>query len=252
MVKEEKVREVERVLDLINSHRTIGIIDLHRMPTRELKEIKRKLKDKTVVTVTKKTLFKIAIERSGKKNLEKLIDYFPAYMGLVFSNLDAFKTFKLVKEMKSATFAREGDVAEKDIEVKAGPTNLSPGPVIGELNKVGLPVGIEGGRIVVKKDTVLVKAGETISKEVASVLQKLGIPAKEIGLKVQALYEDGEVYPKDILELVGEPMVEEMRKAINRAINLSIAIEYPTKETVGFLFAKAYNIAKFIKERVGG
>ena len=65
---------------------------------------------------------------------------------------------------KTAAPAKPGDIAPEDILVKAGDTPFKPGPIVGELQKAGIPAAIEGGKIVIKKDKVLVKKGEPSPK----------------------------------------------------------------------------------------
>lgn len=50
------------------------------------------------------------------------------------------------------------------------------GPVISEFAKVGLIAGVEEGKVAIKKDKVVAKKGDEISKELAGVLRKLKIP----------------------------------------------------------------------------
>jgi large subunit ribosomal protein L10 len=210
------------------------------------------LREKALIRVTRKSLLKFAIEKSKKENIKNLENLLPLQVGLILTNLDAFKFYLLAKKTKSLTFAKEGDIAQYDIEIKAGPTNLTPGPVIGELSKVGIPVGVEGGKIAVKKNVVVAKSGDKISKELASALRKLGIPTKEIGLNIVALYSEGKIYERNILDLVGECSLNLLKDAFNKALNFSININYPTKYNIGYLLVKAFNQAKFIGSKIGG
>ena len=71
-------------------------------------------------------------------------------------------------------------------------------------------------------------------------------------MNVVGIYANGIIYKKDVLSLVGENYLTKIKDAFNQALNLSVAISYPTKENVGRLFAKAYQQAKAIKNRIGG
>lgn len=251
MVKEEKRKEVERVLKLMEEYTTIGILDMFGMATKQLQQIKKGLGENALIISTKKSMLRLAIKKSkkvGLSELEKLISQQP---GLIFSKLDAFKLYLLADSVKSFDFAKEGDILQKTIEIKAGPSNLSPGPVIGELSRAGIPVGVEGGKIAIKKDVIL-EAGQTIGKELASALKKLGIPTKEVGLNIVALYSDGKVYGKDVLSLVGKQSLNLLKECFGKALNFSIAINYPTRENIGYLLAKALREAELIKIRIGG
>lgn len=252
MPKEEKVEEVKRILDLIEKYPTLGILDLGGTPSKQLQEIKKSLRNEAFITVTKKSLLKLAIKSSKKENIHELEKFIPLQPGLAFTELDPFKFYLLVARTKFSAFVKEGDIAKKNIEIKAGPTHLNPGPVIGELSRAGIPVGVEGGKVIVKKDVIAAKAGDRISKELASALKKLRIATKEIGLNIAALYTKGKIYGRDVLDLVGETSLNLLKEAFGKALNLSIVINYPTRENIGYILAKAYQQAKFIEGRVGG
>ncbi|HLD57816.1 MAG TPA: 50S ribosomal protein L10, partial [archaeon] len=130
-----------------------------------------------------------------------------------------------------------------DILIPAGPTSLPAGPAIGDLQKAGIPASVEGAKIAVKKDTVVVKAGQTISKEVAGALAKLGIEPMEIGLDLLAVLDNGTIYKKDILFIPREKYVDDLKSAYLNALNLSVGIDFVVKENVKFFISKAYKNA---------
>ena len=67
--------------------------------------------------------------------------------------------------------------------VPAQTTSFKPGPIVGELQHAGFPAAIEKGKVVLKKDVTIVKAGQTISREVAGLLTRLDILPLEVGLE---------------------------------------------------------------------
>ena len=81
--------------------------------------------------------------------------------------------------------------------------NFSPGriptSIIGELGAIGIKAGIEGGKVAIKEDAVVVKDGEVINANVAAILTRLGIEPMEIGLDLVAAYEKGSIFDKKIL-----------------------------------------------------
>jgi large subunit ribosomal protein L10 len=251
MVREEKIKEVEELKKLLESYSVIGLVDMAKMPTRQLNEIRRKIKDVSVIKMSKKSLMKLAIKEMKKEKISSIENFVPSQPAMIFTNLEPFRFFKLVVSLKSLTFAKEGDVIGKEIEIKPGPTELLPGPAISELQKVGLIVGVEGGKIAVKKGKIVAKKGDVASKELSSVLRKLKIEPIEVKLNIVALYRDGDIYSKDILDLV-EIYPNQLKEAFNQALNLSVNIGYPTKENIKYLLAKAYQQAKFVESKIGG
>ena len=251
MTREQKKKVVEELVKLFNSHKTIGWIDFFRMPTSQYQQIKEKLKDKIKVKYVKKTLLRKALEQVNIEGIDELLKYLPDQIGVLFSNEDPFKLFKEIKKFVVFREAKAGDVAPRDIVIKPMLTNLPPGPAISELQKVGLNVGIEKGKIAIKKEKVLVKAGEEINADVASVLQKLGIKPIEVSLNITAMLHDGVVFPRDVLDVNVEEYLKKLQDAYRRALLLSIGLVYPTKENIELLIAKAFRNAKAVGVEAG-
>ncbi|MFH8119436.1 MAG: 50S ribosomal protein L10 [Candidatus Aenigmatarchaeota archaeon] len=250
LIREEKVKKVEEIKKLIEEFPVVGIADVYKFPSKELQELRKKIRDVGMIKFVKKSVLLRAIKESKKEKISELGRMIPNNPILILCREGAFKFYSLLSSLKFNTYAKESDTAPNDVIVKAGKTNLMPGPVISELSKAGIVVGVEEGRIVIKKDVVLVKKGEKISKEVANALRKLEIKPISIGLNVVCFYENGNVYPKEILELV-EVYKQQIPIAHQHATNLSLNIFYPTKHTIKLLLIKAFNNATMIK-RMGG
>jgi len=244
MVSEIKKKEVEELVKLINSYKVVGIVDMFGMPASQLQRIKKALRGSALIKMSKKSLIKLAIEKTKKEGIGELINYFGTQPALIFSNDDAFKLFKTIKKTKTPAPAREGDVAQNDIVIKAGPTPLPAGPAIGELQKLKIPAMVKDGKIHVREDTVVLKKGEVFTPEIVSLLKKLNIEPMEIMLNVTALYQDGMIFPKDILDVDEEKYRQDIINAFKNALNLSINVCYPTKENIKMLLVKAFNNAK--------
>lgn len=251
MVKEEKLAKAEELKKTIEQYPVIGLVDMFKLPSRQLQEIKKKIRGKGTIKMTKKSLLEVAINNSSKQNVKDLISLIPQQPALILAQADPFKFYSMIEKMKSRTFAKEGDVTVTDIHVSAGPTSLLPGPAISELSKAGIPAGVEEGKIAIKKDVTVAKKGDVVSKALAAALRKLGIETMEIGLKIVAIYDNGTIYKIDVLSLVNI-YPEKLKEAYNSAMNLSVSISYPTKENIKFLLAKAFNSANGLKSKVGG
>ncbi|MEM5829200.1 MAG: 50S ribosomal protein L10 [Candidatus Aenigmatarchaeota archaeon] len=249
MVKEEKIKKVKELKMMIEEFPVIGIVDLHKFPSKELQEIRKIIRDIGIIKATKKSTLLFAIREAKKENIGELEKFIPNQVAVVLIRGDAFKSYSKLTSLKFETFAKESEIAPNDIIIPSGPTSLLAGPVIGELTKAGIPAGVEEGRITIKKTVTLVKKGEVISKEVANALRKLDIKPISISLNVVCFYEGGKIYPRETLELV-KTFPEKLITAHQCAINLSLNISYPTKEIIKILLAKAFYTAKAI-ERMG-
>jgi len=244
MVNPKKIEEVEKLVELIEEYPVVGILDLTKIPSKPLQLMRKILRGKAMIKVSKKSLIKLAIQKSKKKNLTKLIDYLQGQPALILSLIDPFKLFKILQSEKTPAPAREGDIAPKDIVVKAGPTPLPSGPVISLFQKLKIPIMVQDGKIHVREDTVVVKKGEAISADAASLFSKLGIEPMEITLNLVAAYEDGVVYTKDVLAVDEEAYKQSLIEAYLNAFKLSIGVVWPTKHNIEILIRKAYQEAK--------
>jgi len=252
MVSEQKIADVEKLKKMIEEYPIIGIVDMFKLPSRPLQNVKKKIKDEGIIKITKKSTLLLALKNAKKDGMNKLTEIVPKQPAIFLTKMNPFKFYAIVDKVKTPAPAKEGDIAPEDIKVSAGPTNLMPGPAISELTKVGIPAGVVEGKIAVKKDVVAAKKGTVISKPLASALRKLNIEPMLIGVNIVGIFENGMVYSKDALSLVGEGYVNKLKEAFNNALNLSVSISYPTKASIGFLLAKAAREANALEKISGG
>ena len=161
----------------------------------------------------------------------------------MLSNEDPFRLARVIEKSKSKAAAKPGDIAPMDIEVKAGPTDIAAGPVIGEFQRAKIPASVQDGKIAVMKDTTLVKEGDEITPESAGIMAKLGIEPMEIGLNLLAVWENGQIYTKESLFIPAEKYLEDLQSAHSQAFNLTLNIGYITPDNVPLLLAKGHQEA---------
>ncbi|OYT42703.1 MAG: 50S ribosomal protein L10, partial [Candidatus Aenigmarchaeota archaeon ex4484_224] len=143
MVKEWKIREAEKIREMLEKNELIAVIDMERMPTREFKEIKKKLMDDFEFKFVKKSLLLKALEKSDREGIEKIKEILPNQIMLAFGKGDPFLAFKKLMSIETFRFGREGDIAEDDIIIPAGPTKIPAGPAISDFAKAKIPAGVE-------------------------------------------------------------------------------------------------------------
>jgi len=247
-VNEGKRREVELLKDIIGKSKTIGILDLTNLPSPQLQDARKKLD--VNIRVTKKRLLRIAlkeIDYGVEKLDEELNDVTPA---LILTDMSSFKLAKELRKGKSFVAAKAGQIAPNDLIVKAGPTSLPPGPIIGELGSVGIKASVEQGKVTIREDSIVVKSGNVISSKAADILVKLGIKPMEIGLNLIATYEDGFVFKKDVLAVDEKYYIDTLKLAVSEALNLSVSIGYITKENIELLLKKVEGEALALERSV--
>ncbi|NQV08516.1 50S ribosomal protein L10 [Candidatus Woesearchaeota archaeon] len=245
-VSDEKKKVVSEFTKLLEEYPVIGSIDLENLPASQLQRMREQLRGKAVILMTKRRLLKIAIDKAKdkKKGLEKLSDNLRGMSALIFTKDNPFKLYNTLQKSKSSAPAKPGQIAPNDIVVEPGPTSFVPGPIIGELGALGIKSAVENGKITIKERSTIVKDGEEISKKAADILTRLGIEPMEVGINLVAVYENGEIFKKDILAIDEQEFMDNISKAASWSLNLAVEVGFPTKETVEILIKKAYTESK--------
>ena len=242
-VLQEKISEVEEIKKLLTGYKYIGIASLHKVRAAQLQALKKNLTGKVYMRVLKNSLIEFAIEDLKKDDLKKLEDYLEGSNLFLFTDLNPFKLSLLLERGKVKTTAKSGDVAAMDVTIPAGSTGQPPGPIISQLNAVGLPTRIESGSVWVSKDTLVVRKGEVISERLAAVLSKLGVKAVEAGLSMNAVLDEGLILSGDLLKVDVEATRKSIEQSANEAYSLSLTIAYPTTENIDALLQTAHQNA---------
>ena len=242
-VLEEKSSEVDAIKDILKEYKSIGIASLQKVRASQLQELKKSMAGKVYLRVLKNTLMKLAIEEMNKEDLKKLEDYLEGSNVYFFTDLNPFKLALLLERGKVKTTAKAGDVAAVDVIVPAGNTGQPPGPIISQLNAVGLPTRIESGSVWVSKDTLVVRKGEEINERLAGVLSKLNIKAVELGISMRAVFDNGLIILGDQLKVDVDATRKSLEQSTQEAFALAMGISYPTKDTIKPLLQQAHQKA---------
>ncbi|MBS3101662.1 50S ribosomal protein L10 [Candidatus Woesearchaeota archaeon] len=247
-VAEYKKEIVGNLINLISEYPIIAVVNMENLPAPQLQTMRAQLRGKFVMTMTKRRLIKLAFEaaKAKKKGIETLEAHLGGMPALIFTKENPFKLSKTLQKSKSPAPAKAGQTAPRDIVVSKGATSFAPGPIIGELAMAGIKSGVEGGKVAIKEDVVVVKSGEKIKPKVAEILIRLGIQPMEVGLDLVAVFENGLVYTRDVLSVDESEYKSRLANASRWAFNLATYISYPTKSTINLLIGKAYNDAKAI------
>jgi len=249
---EKKIRAVKELAKLIDENRTIIFCSIKGLPALQFQKIKKQLSDKVKIKVLKKSTLLRALEASKKKAVTGLKEYIKEDTAVVISQLDPFELSGILGESKSPVRAKIGQEAEEDIEIEAGPTELTAGPIISDFGALGIKIEVKDGKIEIKEPKIIVKKGEKVGEEAASLMNKLDIKPFSIGFVPLVAYdsETDKIYTD--IKIDKEKTIEELKSAFSKAGGFAIAIGLVCNETIKFLIAKAGNeekvLAKLIKE----
>jgi large subunit ribosomal protein L10 len=231
-VLEEKQTEIEAIKELLQEYKSIGIASLQKVRATQLQELKKNLTGKVLMKVMKNSLIKLAIEKMDQVEIKQLEQFLEGSNVYLFTNINPFKLALLLEKGRVKTTAKSGDIAAMDVVIPAGNTGQPPGPIISQLNSVGLPTRIESGSVWVSKDTLVVRKGEEINERLASVLSKLGVKAVEAGLSMRAAFDEGLLLTQEQLKLDLQATITDLKQTYGEAFALSLSIAYPTTQNL--------------------
>jgi len=245
-VPEEKVAAVDAMVSKIVAQPMVAIVGVRGVPASALQSMRREFRHRNhPITVATNSAIRHAIEKaSGERPaFRPLLEQVTDQTAVLSAEGNPFSLYQEFLKTRSPTPARGGEVAPADILVPAGTTSFKPGPIVGELQHAGFPAAIEKGKVVLKKDTLIVKAGGTISREVAGLLTRLDIFPLEVGLTLRAVVDGTTYYPPDVLSVDLAVRREELARAARSALGLAVEVGYPTAQSVPLLVGRAHRRA---------
>ena len=251
-VSEEKIESVKLLSKELKSSKTIMIISIKNIASAQLQKAKKELRGKAVVRVAKKSIVLRAIDATGMPELDALKSSVAEDCAILMSNDDAFEIAAWLTENKSPVSAKEGQIADADITIEEGPTELVPGPVISELGAVGLQIMVEDGKITIRKSKVAVKKGDKVSAAAASIFQKLGIKPFTVGVSPMAFYDGSSKKVYVGVKIDKKKMLQDLVLGQAKALGFAVNIAYPSKSTIGLLLGKANAQANALNKIQGG
>lgn len=236
-----KKEAVDEFTKLIAEYPIVGAVNMENLPARTLQKMREQLRGTVVLRMTKRRFIKLALTNAskGKPGIEKLEEHMHGMPAMIFTKENPFILYKTLKKNKSKAPAKAGQIAPKDIIIPAGQTGFAPGPVIGELGGLGIKAGIVDGKVAIKEDKTVCKEGEKISTTLAAMLTRLGIEPMEIGLDLVAVFEDGMIYTRKVLDIDEDEYINNLTMGARWAFNLAMEAGVLTKETTETLITKA-------------
>jgi large subunit ribosomal protein L10 len=240
-----KKEEVASLTKLLLDNPVVAIAEVSGIPAPQMQQMRVSLRGKVAVIGSKNSLLRIAIAEAAKSKpgLEQLAAKMHGQSVILATKQNPFKLFKSLKAGASMAPLKANQVAPADIFIPKGPTPFGPGPIVGELQKVGIPAKIEAGKVVISKDATPLKAGQAASAELAGMLAKLEIKPIELKIDLKAAYEAGTLFGPEALGVDETVIFGQLGLAVRTAQELSLQTGWITSQTADALLGRAYKQA---------
>jgi large subunit ribosomal protein L10 len=231
-----------------------AVVGVRGVPAAALQSMRHELRERDhPILVATNSSIRHALEAAAKERpaLSSLLEHVTDQTAVLSAEGNPFALYQEFVRTRSPSPARGGEVAPNDIFVAATTTSFKPGPIVGELQHAGFPAAIEKGKVVLKKDVTIVRAGQTISREVASLLTRMDIRPLEVGLELRAVVDGETFYPPSVLAVDLDAQRAELVRAVHRALGLALELGYATPETAPHLIGRGHRRALGLALAIG-
>lgn len=128
--------------------------------------------------------------RDGLAELGRLLS---GNVGLLITNRDADEVTSYFDSYGFLDFARSGFEATHDFTLEKGPLTGMQHTMVEQLTKLGLPVVLEKGVVVLTKDHAVCRAGDVLTPEQARLLKLFDTKMSEFKIRPVAMWHADKV-----------------------------------------------------------
>ncbi|ODA82933.1 hypothetical protein RJ55_01442 [Drechmeria coniospora] len=231
----------DKLKGLLEAYKSIFIVTIDNVSSQQMHEIRHALRGKGVVLMGKNTMVRRALRTFilDTPEYEKILPHVKGNVGFVFTNDDLKEVRDSLLANRVAAPARAGALAPVDVWVPAGNTGMEPGKT-SFFQALQVPTKIARGTIEITTDLKLVEAGNKVGPSEATLLNMLNISPFTYGMGIAQVYDQGQSFPAEILDIGEEQLLKAMSSCINAVATISLAINFPTLPSVMHSLVNSY------------
>lgn len=160
-------------------------------------------------------------------------------VGFVFTNEDLKDIREVLLENRVLAPARAGAIAPKDVWIQAANTGMPPDKT-SFFQALGVPTKISRGTIEITSDVKILQQDVKVGPSEATLLNMLNISPFTYGMTVVKVYDNGQVFGSEILDITDEELISNVLGAIATITAVSLAANYPTLPAVSHSIINNY------------
>lgn len=231
---------LENTKECFTTYENYMILNLHKVQSTQFKNIVSALPSNLKILFAKNKIMKKVLNEIDPVKYKNLIDSINGNILIAFfDGMNPRDVLDVSGRYLRKAHAVPGDIAKKDVVVPAGPTGLAP-EKINLFQAAKMNTKINKGKIDVASDHVLIHAGEPVGISEANLLNMLNIMPFEFGMDITKVFENGEVFGKDIL-LIDEKCISTMiSEAIASIAAISLGAGFTTEASVPYEINNAF------------
>ncbi|KAL0230674.1 hypothetical protein PCE1_004230 [Barthelona sp. PCE] len=238
--REWKNKQIDVLEKLFKEYKRILVVNLDTVGAKQIAKIRQSLREIAVFYVCKKSRARVAIEKiAGETDpLRGLLGHLRQNIAFVFTNEALVDVFKIIDSNIVPCPAKPGMYANKDVIIPAGNTGLPPTQT-SFFQALHIPTKIVKGAISILADHLAIANGEKVNVSQSALLERLNINPFTIKMKCVTCYDQGEIYPADVLALTEEQITEELQTVFDQIAAASISVGIPNAASVPHMVINA-------------
>merc|ERR1719367_1034792 len=140
--------------------------------------------------------------QKGAEQALRMLEMVQGNIGFVFcpNNVEIGQVREEITSQRVQTAAKAGVEAPDDVIVPAGPTGQDPSQT-SFFQALDIPTKINRGQVEIIINVKLITKDEKVSRSAAELLVMLNIKPFYYGIKVNYVYNNGDVFPADVLDI---------------------------------------------------
>jgi large subunit ribosomal protein LP0 len=250
--KERKKRYKAKFERALQEYKNVLVVTVDNVGSLQLQKIRIALRGTAEIVMGKNTLMRMIMRDQILANpkLEALLPCIHGNMGLIFTNGDLPKLREIVVSNRVPAAAKSGTIAPTDVFIPPGPTGLDPGQT-SFFQALNIATKIARGSIEIVAQVHLIKKGDKVTSSAVALLGKLDIKPFFYGVLVTNVYENGSMYPVEILDITQEQLMGKFFGGVRRIAAIGLAVGYPTEASVGHTMANGFKKLLALSQSTG-
>merc|ERR1712029_297487 len=206
MVREDKAtwkaNYFEKIVQLLDEYPKCFLVEADNVGSKQMQQIRISLRGHAVVLMGKNTMMRKAIRGHLPNNpqLELMLPHIRGNIGFVFTKEDLVSVRDMLLDNKVKAPAKAGALAPLDVTVPAQNTGMGPEKT-SFFQALNIPTKITKGTIEIIADVHLIKAGDKVGMDEATLLNMLGVSPFTYGLVVKKVYDSGSIFDPTISDI---------------------------------------------------
>ncbi|CAA21428.1 60S acidic ribosomal protein Rpp0 [Schizosaccharomyces pombe] len=239
--KESKAQYFEKLRSLFEKYNSLFVVNIDNVSSQQMHTVRKQLRGTAELIMGKNTMIRRAMRGiiNDMPELERLLPVVRGNVGFVFTNADLKEVRETIIANVIAAPARPNAIAPLDVFVPAGNTGMEPGKT-SFFQALGIPTKITRGTIEITSDVHLVSKDAKVGPSEATLLNMLNISPFTYGMDVLTIYDQGNVFSPEILDVSEEDLIGHLLSAASIITAISLGANYPTILSVMHSVVNAY------------